>query len=83
MCVLHGSNAAQTSINLQMPASHEPAIITAKECHNVRHIVWATETAERCIVLELLQRLLAPTLLVARGVDDRRVNGVDADVEFP
>jgi hypothetical protein len=80
---VQGSNAAQTSVNLQVPASHKPTIVTAKECHNVCHIVWAPETAERCIVFELLQRLLAPALFVARGVDDRRVNGVDADVEFP
>jgi hypothetical protein len=62
-----------------MATSHELAVVTGQESHNTRNIIRAAEVAKRSLLLELVQPLLAPSLLETGAIDNGCVNGVDAN----
>jgi hypothetical protein len=71
------SNTA--AINLQMPPSHEPAVLAHQERDHTRNIAWVAEPLQRSLLLQFRQLLFAPAVLVAGCLDYARVDGVDAD----
>jgi hypothetical protein len=64
-------------------ARHELAVFADEEGDDAGDVVGAAEAVEGSLFLELGQLLLAPAVLVAGGLDDAGVDGVDADVEGP
>lgn len=59
----HQLHADTAPIDLQMPARHKLAVLTRQERNYTRHIIRTTKSAQRCLILQFAQILLAPALL--------------------
>jgi hypothetical protein len=62
-----------------MPPSHELGILARQKRHHTCHIIRAAKMSQRSILLKLRQILFTPPILVARSLDDGRMNRINAN----